>query len=234
VAAEVWIHEPRRDEIERMRSSQDVAKRCLCLELVAQRIALEHQAEELGPDAATLHEGLLAAVDELALEPSFFGTELPLLRARLGTADLDDPTLDAAFADLAILLWCLGRIEALPTVEQLMGEEISEVLSAGYLASAEGDLEAVEAALRNAKLRPKPTLDSVLEDVAKANALAISTTGEPSRDIPPGTVFYVLPWLRSTEWPWGQPASFEADAIVGAGGLSFSLGGVKPSDHGPN
>lgn len=192
-----------------MRSSHDVAKRCLCLELVAQRIALEHQAEELGADAATLHEGLLAAVDELALEASFFGSELPLLHARLGAADLDDPTLDAAFADLAILLWCLGRIEELPTVEQLMGDEISDVLGAGYLATAEGDLEAVEAALKNATLRPRPMLDAVLEHVAKANAVAISTTGEPSRAIPPGTVFYILPWLRSTEWPWGQPAAFQ-------------------------
>jgi hypothetical protein len=210
--------------IARMRTSQEVARRCLCLELVSQRVAIEHQAPDLGDDAASLHEGLMTTVSELGLEASFHGTELEHLRATIGALDMDDPTLDVALADLAILLWCLGRIEQLPTVEQLMSDALDEVLAAGFLARAEGDLEAVAVALGEAKLRPTAELEPVLMDVAKANAISISTHGEASRDIPSGTVFYIIPWLRSTDWPWGQAAALVTDAL---GGMTFSPDGMK-------
>jgi hypothetical protein len=213
-----------------MRTS-DVARRSVCLELLTQRVSLEQQAADLGDDASALHDGLVGAVDALKLASSFVNGERTILAASIGSLDLDEPKLDAYFADLAVLLWCLGRIPRMLTVAQLqdgMGDFLTRGYTRGYLAEAEGDLEKVARALESAKLRPREELVAELTDIAKANALHLTGAGgaPATTDVPPMTVFYILPWILSSEWPWGQACDLRIDAGPLAG-LEFTPEGIK-------
>lgn len=79
-----------------------------------------------------------------------------------------------------------------------------------------------------ARLRPGEAIEAELQDVAKANALLASSG--PHTSVPPMTVFYVLPWLLSSEWPWGRPCALQigdgplAGTTFGTGGLDVPCG----------
>ncbi len=204
-----------------LRNAIDVAKRCTCLEVLCQRIALEQQTEELGDEAQRLRDNLIAGIAAIDCEGFLFGTEADVLCAPLGEIDLEDEHFAAWFADVAVLAWCLGRIDELPTVDELMGEKLNEVLSRGFWAS--GDAAAIKDALAHAQLRPRAELERFLVDAARANAIAVSANPAVEHtELPPETVFYVMPWIFLPAWPWGKPCDLETDL-----GLRFTLSGVS-------
>jgi hypothetical protein len=217
-----------------MRTALSVAKRALALELLWQRIVLEHQSAELAPeDANDAYQGLLYAVQELGLADAFAtffaGDEMSLLRAPLGELPEDAPIFDLAGADLSLVLWCLGRVPQLYTVAQLRDGAVTEVMEAGFLARSNGDLEAAAAELREASLRDADEIEAHLGDVARANALL--ATAEPDSGagtVPPISAFYILPWILSESHPWGVPCELRAGPELG--GMIFAMGGVRVPD----
>lgn len=184
------------------RTAEQVARRALVLELVAQRIAIEAQAAELGDEATEAQQGLAHAIERLALDEALHGAEKRLLGAPVGAIDLEDPLLNLVYADLTYLLWSLGRVERIPSVDELEGSELPDVLARGIFAESDGDLDAAASIVARAKLRPREELEATLLDIAKANALLAASGPGPHTDVPPATVFYVMPWLLSQDWPW--------------------------------
>jgi len=111
------------------------------------------------------------------------------------------------------------------TVDQI-ADAIPEITGAALLAEAEGDVARVDAAIASAKLRPREEIEPLMLDAAKANALAATAAPDKAhRDIPPGSVFYVLPWLLSDDHPWGVQVELRAGPELG--GMSFTMDGVK-------
>jgi len=189
-----------------MRSAEQIAKRCTCLEVMCQRIALEEQRDELGKRAEAVRENLIAGIASVDCAAELVGDEADVLCAPLGAigaADRDRVTTWSAEA--AVLLWCLRRIDALPTVDDLSGDMLNDVLSRGFWAS--GDAAKIAKAIATAKTRSRAAIEGELARVAKEAAIAVSTNPDIAHtELPPvNVVLYVMPWVLFREWPWGKP-----------------------------
>ncbi len=189
-----------------MRSAEQIAKRCTCLEVLCQRVALEEQRAELGEQAQTTRDNLIAGIASVDCADGLLGDEADILCAALGEigqADRDRVTTWSQEA--AVLLWCLGRLDALPTVEDLSGDALNDVLSRGFWAS--GDAKKIAKAIASAKARTKETIEAELARVTKEATVAVSANPDIAHtELPPvAVVLYVMPWVLFREWPWGKP-----------------------------
>jgi hypothetical protein len=177
-----------------MRSVQEVVKRCVCIEIVCQRLALEQQVEEI-KGADKMRADLVTSAEKLNVLDSMFQEERAILDAPLGTLDLEDEGFSVFFADAAVLLWCLGRIKTLPVVGDLETDVLNDVLAAGFWSL--GGSEILQA-MYLAELRDQAELKRMLSRVSKA-------VKARDTDSPPFTVLYVIPWILSATHPWGKP-----------------------------
>src|SRR5580700_4498340 len=114
-----------------MRSVEEVVKRCVCVEIVCQRLALEQQAGDVD-DAEKLREDLALTADKLDVSGVMTKAETAIVEAAVGTLDLEDEGFSTFFADAAVLLWCLKRVDELPTVDELATETLNDVLASGF------------------------------------------------------------------------------------------------------
>ncbi len=189
-----------------MRTPAQIAKRCTCLEVMCQRIALEEQRDELGSKGAeTTRDNLIAGIASVDCAAELVGDEADVLCAPLGAikvADRDRVTTWSAEA--AVLLWCVGRIDEIPSVEDLSGDALNDVLSRGFWAS--GDAKTISKAIASAKTRSREAIESELALVAKEATIALSANpGIAHTELPPvSVVLYVMPWVLFREWPWGK------------------------------
>lgn len=126
-------------------------------------------------------------------------SEKAVLLAPVGTLNLEDEGFSTFFADVTVLLWCLGRIATLPTVAELATETLNDVLVSGFW-SLGG--KTILQAMHTARLRDKGELDAMLARVSKATMKA--QPNPPGTDVPPFTVLYVIPWILSATHPWGK------------------------------
>lgn len=210
------------------RTAAQVAARCVCVEMVIERIALE-QACEAGQmkldELEATRTNLLEVVTFLGLDDELTKDERAALERKGGTLD-DSEELSIVFADLPYLLWMLGRIPRLFSVADLEAQ-LPEIIERGLFRT--GDRHDIKKAMDRATLRPAEEIDAQLDDIAKANGLAIGARGEASRTVPPGSVFYVLPWSRNSEWPWGEPCRVEAELELEGKKVRVQLGldGIK-------
>jgi hypothetical protein len=177
-----------------VRSVQEVVKRCVCVEIVCQRLALEQQAEEI-KNADQMRADLLTSAEKLDVLDSMFEAERAILDAPLASLDLEDEGFSVFFADAAVLLWCLGRIKTLPVVGELETDVLNDVLATGFWSLGGGE---ILQAMYLAKLRDPVELKQMLSRVSKA-------VKARDTDSPPFTVLYVIPWILSGTHPWGRP-----------------------------
>lgn len=198
-----------------MRSPVEVARRALCLELLTQRFVIESQAEQLGAEQAqAMVDALGVASEEAGVEPLFSESEQEHLLGDVGALDVSDSWWDAHFADLAVLLYALGRIPELPTVARISAH-MEEFLERGFLVESDGDMEACVRLLESATLRPEEELVTVLGRAAKEIAsLVANESAEPNRALPPATILYILPWLLDPAWLWGRPGELPAPDVT--------------------
>jgi hypothetical protein len=189
-----------------MRSVEEIVKRCVCVEIVCQRLALEQQAGEVD-DAERLRADLVATAKKLDVMDAMVKTEKAVLQTPVGTLDLEDEGFSTFFADVAVLLWCLKRIDTLPTVAELATETLNDVLASGFW-SLGG--KTILQAMHDATLRERKELESMLTRVSKATLKAHPDA--PSADVEPFTVLYVIPWILAATHPWGTPV--EAASVL--------------------
>src|SRR4051812_42143097 len=94
----------------------DVARRCLCLELLFQRYVLETDADAPIADREHARAMWLSRVGDLGIAESLSGDERALLERPVGALtedDLDD--LHGRAAGAAVFAWALGRAPERPT-----------------------------------------------------------------------------------------------------------------------
>ncbi len=182
-----------------MRSVEEVVKRCVCVEIVCQRLALEQQAGDVD-DAEKLRADLALTAEKLDVTGAMMKAEKAVLEAAVGTLNLEDDGFSTFFADAAVLLWCLKRIDELPTVAELATETLNDVLASGFW-SLGG--KTILQAMHDATLRDRAELEGMLRLVSKATMKAHPNA--PGTDVPPFTVLYVIPWILSVTHVWGKP-----------------------------
>lgn len=145
-----------------LRAPRSVAARCLCTELLLQRLGLEAEGEDDVATREAIRRAWAARLPDLGLDVDILPRERALLEAPVGTLDEDakDDLLGRASAGL-VLLWALGRLEQRPGAAAV--DELESLLTEHGLLG-DGSIKEARAAADGAELRDA----SELEDAAAA------------------------------------------------------------------
>lgn len=141
------------------RDPRDVARRCLCLELLFQRYVLEIDEDD-GREREEARQAWVGRAPDLGVSEVLLADERALLERPVGALsedDLDDVHGRASGA--LVLLWALGRLPARPAFAAV--EALDEGLAAHGLLG-DGSVSAARAAADGAALRPEAELDHAL------------------------------------------------------------------------
>lgn len=156
-----------------IRDAVEVARRCLCLELLLQRLGLETDADDPVADRDEVRRRWLARLADLELEQAVLAPERALLEAPVGSLsedDLDD--LDGRASGALVLLWGLGRLEARPTFATL--EDMDALLADRGLLGA-GSISRAKEAVASASLRAERDLHDGLAAYGRTRGKARET-----------------------------------------------------------
>ena len=147
------------------RSASDVAKRCLCIELLLQRLGLELDEEDAVEERDAVRRAWLSRLGQLGIEEALVPDERALLDRPMDklTEEECDQIERRVIGGLAFL-WALGRIPAPPTPDML-GEATALFGEHGVL--GDGSISGAKAAVEGAKLRPDSELSETLAAYAK-------------------------------------------------------------------
>lgn len=150
-----------------MRSGTDVARRCLCLELLAQRSLLESDTEEPVAARESARAQWTSRIADLGVANELSAEERALLDRAVGTLSEDDrDDLDGRFAGAAVLLWALGRAKTAPTFA------LAEDVIAEHGLLGDGSVAAARTAAESATCRPEAELDAALSTYRRARGKA--------------------------------------------------------------
>jgi hypothetical protein len=136
--------------------AQDVARRCLCLEVLFQRYLLEAD-DEPAEERERARQTWLARTGDLGIDEELLDEERALLErpaGELADDDLDD--VHGRASGTLVLLWALGRVPQRPTFATL--EQIDEKLAEHGLLG-DGSVSSARAAAESAELRSPAELE---------------------------------------------------------------------------
>jgi hypothetical protein len=190
-----------------MRAAVEVARRCVCLELLFQRERLETDTEDPIGDreearrawASRLGDGGLA-IDAVLLPEERAFLERPV--GGLSEDELDDVHGRAVGAP--VLLWALGRLEARPSSASV--DELEATLAtAGLL--GDGSISRARKAAEEARLRPAAELD-------EARRAYLRTRGKAREVEDPARIFAGIAAHHLT-WVLDPEMGFDEDIEIG-------------------
>ncbi len=146
------------------KNASDVAKRCLCLELILQRVGLEVDDEDPAEERDAIRVQWVSRLGDLGLSLVVLPEERELLERPVGelTEEEVDEMQGQASAAL-VFLWTLGRLDAPPSIESVI-DLPALVAEHGVLGS--GSISAALATVAGAKLRPDVELHAALAEYA--------------------------------------------------------------------
>ena len=142
------------------RSASDVAKRCLCIELLLQRLGLELDEEDAVEERDAVRRAWVSRLGQLGIEDAFFPDERALLERPMDklTEEECDQIERRVIGGLAFL-WALGRIPA-PPAPGMLGEATALFGEHGVL--GDGSISGAKTAVEGAKLRADSELSAAL------------------------------------------------------------------------
>ncbi len=173
-----------------------VAKRCLGLELLAQRLAIE-------TDEASSVSEREAARAAWAGRTADFGADLSASEAALmeksvgSLVDDDLDVLDGGATAAPVLLWALGRLSVRPTFETSIGEALEE---AGLL--GDGSVLGAKTAVGDAKLRDE-------SEIGEGEAAYRNRRGKAKETDEPEKIYaelaaHYLTWVLEEDAEWAD------------------------------
>jgi hypothetical protein len=147
------------------RDASDVAKRCLCIELLLQRLGLEIDEDDPVVERDAVRRAWLSRLGQLGIEETLAADERALLERPIGElteAECDD--IEARVISGLALLWALARIPSPPDAAML-GDATALIAEHGVL--GDGSISAAKTTVETARLRPDAELDAALATYAK-------------------------------------------------------------------
>jgi hypothetical protein len=152
------------------RDAVDVARRCLCLELLLQRLGLETDTEDPTAERDDVRRKWLSRLGDLGLESVILPGELALLERPVGEMseeELDD--LHGRATGALVLLWALGRASPRPSFSA--SEEMASIIGDHGLLG-EGSIARAKASAASATLRPETELHEALSAYGRTRGKA--------------------------------------------------------------
>ena len=177
------------------KQAADVARRCLCLELLLQRLGLETDTEDAATERDAIRRQWLSRLDDLGLDATILPAERALLERPVGELSEDNlDNLDGRASGSLVLLWALGRLPSRPTFQAVEDME-SLVGERGLLGS--GSISEAKETVTSASLRPETELRDALAAYARTRGKAREPT-EPEK-IVAGIAAHQLEWILDNE-----------------------------------
>jgi hypothetical protein len=132
------------------RSASDVAKRCLCIELLLQRLGLELDEEDPLEERDAVRRAWVSRLGQLGIEETLLPDERALLERPMDklTEEECDQIERRVIGGLAFL-WALGRIPS-PPAPDMLGEATGLFAEHGVL--GDGSISGAKAAVDGAQL----------------------------------------------------------------------------------
>lgn len=154
------------------KDASGAAKRCLCLELLLQRLGLEIDEDDPVAERDAVRQAWLARIGDLGLETVLLAEERAFLeRPAGGLNDEEMEAIEGRVIGALVLLWSLGRLETRPSA-WMLGEATLLIGERGLL--GDGSISAANATVASVKLRPESELREALAHYSAA-------TGEPEQ-----------------------------------------------------
>jgi hypothetical protein len=162
-----------------MKSPSEVAKRCLCLELLLQRLGLELDEDDPVTERDAVRRAWLSRLGQLGVEEALSAGERDLLERGVGALTEDEcDDIEQRVVGALFLLWSMTRLGARPTDASL---GIATRLMADYGILGDGSILAAKATIANVALRPEHELRDAM--AACTQEAGGSETVSPS-DVP--------------------------------------------------
>ena len=150
------------------RNSADVAKRCLCLELLLQRLGLEVDDEDAEAERDAVRRAWLSRLGQLGLDDAILADERALLERPVGELSEEEcDDIEGRVIGALVLLWAMGRLGARPTAQTL---GIATRLIAEHGILGDGSIPEAKKTIEAVQLRPLTDLEAAAETYGKAAA----------------------------------------------------------------
>ena len=143
-----------------LKDATDVAKRCLCLELLLQRLGLEIDDEDPVTERDAVRRAWVSRLGQLGLEEAIAADERELLERSVGGLSEDEcDDIEGRVIGALVLLWSLERLTERPSAAML-GEATTLMAEHGVL--GDGSIPAAKATLGSVHLREESDLRAAL------------------------------------------------------------------------
>jgi hypothetical protein len=155
------------------KNASEVARRCLCLELLHQRLTLEADEDPI-PERDEARRAWLSRLGDLGVVETLLPNERALLERPAGELtedELDD--IDGRAAGAVVLLWALGRVSTRPTFAAV-ADLASTLADHGLL--GDGSIARAKAAVLDASLRSEDELRAALSTYDRTRGRAREVT----------------------------------------------------------
>lgn len=178
----------------------DVARRCLCLELLLQRLGLETDDEDPAVARDEVRSVWLSRVGDLGVEEALSASERGLLERPVGELSEDEvDDLHGRASGAVVLLWALGRLETKPTAATFDDME-SVIGDHGIL--GDGSVKGAAATVSAATLRAEEALSETCRHYERAGGVARDP--QEAEKIVARIAAHHLSWILDPEMPFEE------------------------------
>lgn len=188
------------------KDAADVARRCLCLELLVQRLGLEVDDEEPTSALEEVRKSWLGACGALGLDEVLLPDERAYLEREVKSLDEDErDDVHGRVTAALVLLWALGSLPSRPALEDVQ-DALDRITNAGLL--GDGSVSGAKAKIAAAKLRP-------IGDLRAAYAAYTQERGAMTDDDTPEQVVGNL-GFRTLAWVLDRDMKYDDDYVMAA------------------
>jgi hypothetical protein len=148
-----------------LKAASEVARRCMCLELLLQRLGLEIDEDDSEAERDVVREAWLSRLGDLGLEGVLAADERAFLELRVGAlTDEQIDEIEGRIICALIILWALGRLGERPSAKML-GDATDLVTKYGIL--GDGSIPKANATAASVTLRPESELRAAMASYAE-------------------------------------------------------------------
>ena len=188
------------------KDAADVARRCLCLELLVQRLGLEVDDEEPTSALEEVRKSWLGACAALGLDDGLLPDERAYLEREVKSLDEDErDDVHGRVTAALVLLWALGSLPSRPALGDVQ-DALDRITDAGLL--GDGSVSGAKAKIAAAKLRP-------IGDLRAAYAAYTQERGTMTDDDTPEQVVGNL-GFRTLAWVLDRDMKYDDDYVMAA------------------
>ena len=188
-----------------MKSATTIAQRCICLELLAQRLWLETDLDDPVAERDEARALWLSRVGDLEIDAELLTEERAFLERNVG--DLTDDDVDDVHgraSSASVLLWVLGRSAKRPLFAT--EEELAETLAKHGLLG-DGSIAGAKAEVEKAASHSEKEIAEALSTYRRTRGKA-KTTEEPEK-IFAEVAAHALTWVLDPEMSFDDDISLD-------------------------